>query len=160
MSLRERHLWIAIVVTAGVWGLYGWRLVSHVAAGDLKGQGFAADMGGLFVLGLVLIAVGEGVLTLIARLAPRAREREGAAERRAALTASHVSLMALIALLSAVAAALFVLGLIGDPVLRPLLRWTTPANLLVLIANALLACTVLSELARYALTLAYLRTRR
>ena len=48
---------IAIVVTAGVWGLYGWRLVSHVAAGDLKGQGFAADMGGLFVLGLVLIGL-------------------------------------------------------------------------------------------------------
>ena len=46
MSLRERHLWIAIIVTVGVWGLYGWRLVSHVAAGGSTLRDFANAEGG------------------------------------------------------------------------------------------------------------------
>lgn len=159
MTLRQRHLWIAILVTVAVWGLYGWVLISAVIDGGLNRDGFAGEMGGLFVLGLLLIGVAEGVLNLIARLLPRRDEREGAAEKRAVLEASHLSLMALISLVTALAAALFCAGLFGGSLLAALLRVATPANLLVLLANALMGCVVLSELARFAATL-FLLPRR
>jgi len=160
MTLRQQHLWIAIVTTLGVWGLYGWQLIERIRVGDLTRPGFAGEMGALFVVGLVLIAVAEGVLGLIARLLPHADTREGAAERKASLQASHVSLMALIAMITLVAAVLFLTGWIGQPVLSRLLAATTPANLLVLIANLLMGCIVVSELIRFAMTLALLRARR
>lgn len=160
MTLRQQHLWIAIVTTLGVWGLYGWRLIEHIRLGDLARSGFAGKMGGLFLLGLVLIVVAEGVLTLIARLLPHPDTREGAAERKATLQASHISLMALIGLITLMAAVLFVMGWIDQPVLSRLLAVVTPANLLVLIANGLMACIVVSELIRFSMTLALLRARR
>ncbi|WP_395945197.1 hypothetical protein [Brevundimonas sp.] len=159
MTLRQRHLWIAILVTVAVWGLYAWVLVSAVIDGGLNREGFAGEMGGLFVLGLLLIGVAEGVLNLIARLLPRRDQREGAAEKRAALEASHLSLMALIGLVAALAATLFCFGLFGGGAIQALLRVAIPANLLVLLANLLMGCVVLSELARFATTL-YLLPRR
>ncbi|GLK49011.1 hypothetical protein GCM10017620_19840 [Brevundimonas intermedia] len=160
MSLRERHLWIAIVTTVAVWGLYGWQMALQIGAGGLNREEFAGEMGGLFLLGLLLIAVAEGVLTLIARLLPRGETREGAAERKASLQASHVSLMALIGLITVLSAVLFCAGWIGSAAVGPLLRVATPANLLVLIANGLMGCIVVSELIRFAMTLALLRARR
>lgn len=159
MTLRQRHLWIAIVVTVVVWSLYGWALVSAVTDGGLRREAFAGEMGGLFVLGLVLIAAAEGVLNGIARLLPRRDQREGAVERRAALEGSHLSLMALISLITGLAALLFCAGLFGQSGLEALLRVATPANLLVLLANVLMGCVVLSELVRFAGTL-FLLPRR
>jgi len=159
MTLRQQHLWIGIVATAGVWGLYAWVLGSEVAGGGLSDPGFARQMGGLFLLGLLMVGIVEGVLGVIVRLLSRGPQREGAAERRAALEASHLSLMALIALVTAASASLFLVGLIGQPALGPILRAATPANLLVLIANGLMGCVVLSELARFGLTLALMRRR-
>ena len=52
------------------------------------------------------------------------------------------------------------LGTIDQPVLSSLLKVMTPANLLVLIANGLMGCVVVSELIRFAMTLALLRARR
>ncbi|MBB3872514.1 hypothetical protein [Brevundimonas mediterranea] len=160
MSLRERHLWIAIVTTVGVWGLYVWQMIERIRVGDLATPGFAGEMGGLFLFGLLLIGIAEGALTLVARLLPHADAHEGAAERKAALQASHVSLMALIAMITVVAASLFIAGWIDQPVLSSLLKVMTPANLLVLIANGLMGCVVVSELIRFAMTLALLRARR
>lgn len=159
MTLRQRHLWIAILVTVAVWGVYGWALVSAVIDGGLRRESFAGEMGGLFVLGLLLIGVAEAVLNLIARLLPRRDDREGAAERRAALEGSHLSLMALITLVTGLAAVLFCAGLFGRSGLEALLRVATPANLLVLLANLLMSCVVLSELVRFAGTL-FLLPRR
>ncbi|VXB94894.1 hypothetical protein [Brevundimonas sp. G8] len=160
MTLRQQHLWIAIVTTLGVWGLYVWQLLERVWVGDLKTTGFAGEMGGLFLFGLLLIGIAEGALTLIARLLPHADTRDGAAERKASLQASHVSLMALIGMVTVVAAVLFIIGWIGQSATARLLAATTPANLLVLIANGLMGCVVVSELIRFAMTLALLRARR
>lgn len=159
MSLRQRHLWIAILVTLGVWGLYGWALVSAVNQGGLRQAGFAAQMGGHFVLGLVLIAIAEGVLNLIARLLPNRGAKEGVLEKRASLEASHLSLMALITLITGLAASLYGLGVFGDRVIDWLLNNARPGNLLVLFANGLMACVVISELARFAAALVLLPKR-
>lgn len=97
---------------------------------------------------------------MIARLLPHPDTREGAAERKATLQASHISLMALIGMITLTAAVLFVMGWIDQPVLSRLLAAVTPANLLVLIANGLMGCIVVSELIRFSMTLALLRARR
>ena len=68
--------------------------------------------------------------------------------------------MALIAMITLVAAVLFLTGWIGQPVMARLLAAAAPANLLVLIANLLMGCIVVSELIRFAMTLALLRARR
>lgn len=162
MSFREKHLWISIVVTLGVWGVYYWRLAERIAAGALSEPGLAETMGGLFVGCLIVNVAVEIVLTLIATWTTRKAEREARDEREilAALKASHVALMALIFLVVTQSGAAWFAA------------WAHPAfgaepgfditqgNAWLLLANILLASVIVAELIRAAFTLALLRRLR
>ncbi|WP_312147043.1 hypothetical protein [Brevundimonas sp.] len=162
MTFREKHLWVAIIAGLAVWGAYGWKFTERVLAGGLRQGDFAADMGGLFVLGLIAVVVLEMGLTALARLTTSRDERRARDEREglATLQASHVSLMLLIGLLVTVAAVAYGVGLWGAAHPERLARWMIPGNGLVLVANAVLGCIMLSELARWALSLALLKRGR
>lgn len=162
MSFREKHLWISILATVGVWGFYFWRLIQQVMSGALGRPDFAGDMGGLFVACLIVSAVVEIVLTAVAVWTTRKSEREARDEREilAALKASHVALMALIAL---------IISLAG---LAWFTSWLQPAfgvqhgfditrgNAWVLMSNILLVSVIIAEMIRAGLTLALLRRLR
>lgn len=162
MSFREKHLWVAIVSGLVVWGAYGWKLIERVVAGGLTDAGFARDMGGFFVLGLLAVVVLEAALTGLAMVFSRrpktmAHDRH---ERAATLEASHLSLMVLIGLLSLVSALAFGLGYWGSGHVAGLARWMNPGNGLVLMANLVVGCIMVSELVRWGLSLRLLRRRR
>ena len=162
MSFREKHLWISIVVTVGVWGFYYWRLVERIMGGGLEAAGLAEDMGGLFVACLIISVVVEIVLTVIATWTTRKAEREARDEREvlASLKASHVALMVLIALVVTLSGAAWFAS------------WLQPAfgtepgfdisqsNAWVLLANVLLLSVIFVEMIRAGLTLALLRRLR
>lgn len=162
MSFREKHLWISIVATIGVWGFYFSRLIRQVMDGALGQPGFAEDMGGLFVACLIVSVVVEIVLTAIATWTTRKAEREARDEREmlAALKASHVALMVLIALMVTLSSAAWFVS------------WLQPAfgvehgfditrgNAWVVLSNALLAGIIVAEMIRAGLTLALLRRLR
>ena len=92
MTFREKHLWVAIIAGLLVWGAYAWRFGERVLGGGLKQADFAADMGGLFVLGLIAVVVLESGLTALAMLTTSKAERRARDEREglATLQASHV----------------------------------------------------------------------
>lgn len=160
MSFREKHLWISIVATLGVWGFYCWRLAEAVADGALERQGFAATMGGLFAGCLVVSVVVEIALTLIATWTTPKAERNTRDEREtlASLKASHVALMTLIALVVVQSGAAYFAAL-ALPAFGTHIA-ATPANALVLLANILLASVIVAEMIRAGLTLALLRRLR
>lgn len=162
MTFREKHLWVAIVAGLAVWGAYGWKFFERVWAGGLKQADFAADMGGLFILGLIAVVVLETGLSALAMLTTSRAERRARDEREglATLQASHVSLMLLISLLVTVASVAYGVGFWGSVKPEGLARWMIPGNGLVLVANAVLGCIMLSELARWALCLALLKRGR
>lgn len=162
MSFREKHLWISIVATVGVWGFYYWRLVERILGGGLGGPDLAGDMGGLFVGCLIVSVIVEVVLTAIATWTTRKAEREAKDEREilASLKASHVALMALIALVVSLAGVAWFTS------------WLQPAfgvrrgfdithgNAWVLLSNILLASVIVAEMIRAGLTLTLLRRLR
>ncbi|CAN5316964.1 hypothetical protein BH10PSE2_BH10PSE2_30200 [soil metagenome] len=162
MSFREKHLWISILVTVGVWGFYFWRLVVALAHGGLTSPSFVTGMGGLFVGCLVLVVVVEVALTILATVTTRKSERDARDEREtlAALKASHVSLMALIALVVSLAMAAYLAGLFVQAAPEGPRLHTLSANFLVLAGNAMLACIVVSELIRFVFTLGLIRRLR
>ena len=160
MSFREKHLWVAIVAGLAVWGAYGWKFSERVLAGGLKQADFAADMGGLFILGLVAVVVLEAGLTALAMLTTSKAERRARDEREgmATLQASHVSLMLLIVLVVTLSGTAYFMGL-TSPAFGTHIA-ITGMNAFVLLANVLIACVIVSELVRAGLTLALLRGLR
>ena len=162
MSFREKHLWISVLATIGVWGFYFWSLGAWIADGVLTRPGLVTQAGGLFVFCVVVVAVIEVVLTFIAQATTSKIDKTTRDEREihAALRASHVSLMALIAMVFCVAIAVYFAGLIGGNLVEDRARWVTDINALVLLANVLVACVVVSETIRSGLTLALLRGLR
>ncbi len=161
MSFREKHLWISIVATVGVWGFYGWRLIQTIAGGGLIDPGFAFATGGLFIGCLVLVVLLEVGLTFLATATTRRAEREARDERElvASLKASHVSLMALIAIVFSLAIAAYLLGF-ANAASRAAALPMTPTNALILAANLLMGAVIVSELIRYVFNLALLRGMR
>lgn len=159
MTFREKHLWISIISTLGVWGFYYLRLFEAVAAGGLDSDDFAEVMGGLFIGCLVITVLIEIALTVIATITTSKAEREARDEREtlAALKASHVSLMFLIAAVICESGAAYFAGLIepsfgADPGFA-----MTSGNAMILMANILLGTVIVSEMIRHGLTLALLR---
>ena len=116
MSFREKHLWISIVASVGVWGWYFWFLIRHVMDGRLVNDHFTSDVSLAFMGCLVLVVVIEAVLTIIATLTTPKHEQKTRDEREihAALKASHVALMALIGLVFCVSMGAYFAGLIDD----------------------------------------------
>ena len=162
MSFREKHLWISIVAALGVWGWYFWHLIGRIMDGQLADERFTSDMTLAFMICLVIVAVIEVVLTFVATATTPKIERKTCDEREihAALKASHVALMGLTALVFTVAMVAYFAGLIDDNVVGGRSGFSTDGNAMVLLANILLACIVLSELIRAAVTLGLLRGLR
>jgi len=162
MTFREKHLWISIVSTVAIWGRYCWRFGERVLAGGLREASFAWDMGLMFAGATAVIVVIELVLTLIAHLTTAKAEREARDEREtlAGLKASHVSLMALIALIVTLSGVAYFAGL-GDLVAPEAGRAvTTNANAMVVIANILLLAIIASEMIRFVFTVVLLKRGR
>ncbi|WP_235561366.1 hypothetical protein [Brevundimonas sp. Root1279] len=149
MNLRKTHLWISLIVGAVVWGAYFTHFIGMTWRGETGGLA-------LWFLGaLALIVVVEGVATgLIAWLfRRRSRVLDEGPTLNAALQASHVALMILIALALGTAAVLAVCALLG---------WSfdlAAPRSQVIAANVLLAMVVIAELSRAALTLALMPRR-
>lgn len=161
MTFREKHLWISIVSTVLVWGFYYVRLFQGIADGALSDPRFGWMLGAFFIGCLITSAVIEIVLTVLASLTTRKAEREARDEREmlASLKASHVSLMALIAIVFSLSVCAYFLGLSDSAPEGPRLA-LTDGNGLVLISNALMGAVIVSELIRYVFTLALLRRGR
>jgi hypothetical protein len=161
MSFREKHLWASVVATVAVWGFYFWTLTARIADGALHRPGFIGATSGLFALCLVLVVATEVGLTLLATVTSGKAERGAQAERemRAALQASHVAMTVLTLLIVALAVAAYALGLGEQVLLKGPTLAMSQAYGLVLIANILLACVVVSELTRFVFTLALIRRR-
>lgn len=162
MSFREKHLWISIVTTLGVWGYYFWSLASWISDGALTRPGLVTQAGGLFMICLVVLVVIEVGLTFVAQVTTSKIDKTTRDEREitASLRASHVSLMVLIALVFSLAIAVYFAGLIGGNLVEGRTAWVTDINAMVLLANVLVACVVVSETIRFGLTLALLRGLR
>lgn len=162
MSFREKHLWISIVVTIGVWGFYYWRLIGRVMDGALAGAGFAEAMGGLFAACLVISVVVEIVLTAIATWTTRKAEREAKDEREmlASLKASHVALMVLIFLVVTLSGAAWFTSWLQPAFGAERGFDITRGNAWVVLSNVLLASVIVAEMIRAGLTLALLRRLR
>ena len=162
MSFREKHLWISIVASVGVWGFYFSSLVGRIRAGQLTDDRFTSDMSGLFVGCLFLVVLVEIALTLIATLTTPKAERDTRDEREilASLKASHVAMTGLIGLVFCVAMVAYFAGLVGGNLVEGRSAYITDVNAMVMLANILVACVIISELIRAAFTLALLRRLR
>ncbi len=160
MSFREKHLWITVLTTVIVWAVYFRELVDRSLNGGLMDERFAGAMGVAFAGALFVVAVIEVALTVIATLTTPKAERGTRDEREihAALKASHVSLMLLIALVATLAGVAYLAGL-TSPAFGTHVA-ITGTNAFVLLANVLVACVILSELVRAGLTLMLLRGLR
>lgn len=144
MTHRKTHLWISLIVGVLVWSVYFGHVVQSFRRGD------PGNLALWFLAALAVIILAETVATgLIAWLfRRRARALDEGPTLQAALKASHVALMILVALVLTAAAALALAGLFG---------WTMDLSAVrtqVLAANGLLAMVVVAELSRAALTLA------
>ncbi len=160
MSFREKHLWITVFVTVIVWTVYFRELIDRVVHGGLDDPRFAMVMGLGFAGAVFVVAVVEVTLTAIATLTTPKAERGTRDEREvhAALKASHVSLMLLIMLVIALAVGAYFTAL-AAPTFGTHLK-VTSSGVLVLLANVMIACIVMSELVRAGLTIALLRGLR
>ena len=149
MTHRKTHLWISLVAGVLVWGVYFGHVLQAFRRGD------PGNLALWFLGALAAIVLAETVATgLIAWLfRRRARALDEGPTLQAALKASHLALMLLIALVLSAAAALAVAGLFG---------WSpdlSAPRAQVLAANVLLAMVVTAELSRAALTLALIPRR-
>ncbi|MBU1345911.1 MAG: hypothetical protein KKA16_03050 [Alphaproteobacteria bacterium] len=155
MSFREKHLWISVIATVLVWSVYFRELVDRVLNGGMDDPRFAGVMGVAFAGAVFIVVVIEVSLTVFATLTTSKVDREARDEREmlAAFKASHVSLTMLIVLVISLALVAWFSDLtrgvlFGGP------------GAMVVLANVLVGCVVLSELTRFALTLYLLRRGR
>lgn len=148
MTHRKTHLWVSLIVGVVVWGVYFAHFVQQAAR-----QSFG-DLPFWFLGAIVVVVVAETVATgLIAWLfRRRARTLDEGPTLQAALKASHVALMLLIAMILISATALAVASLFD---------WSLDLSGrgAVIAAHILLAMVVVAELSRAALTLALMPRR-
>lgn len=149
MTHRKTHLWISLIVGVAVWGAY----FGHFIQAMLRGA--AGDLALWFLGALAVIVLAETVATgLIAWLfRRRARVLDEGPTLQAALKASHVALMLLIAMI------LILAGLLSLPTLFGWSLIGMSSDMPVVAANVLLAMVVIAELVRAALTLALIPRR-
>jgi hypothetical protein len=149
MSHRRTHLWISLIVGVAVWGAYFTHFVQTMRRGD------TGDLGLWFLGALAVIVIAETVATgLIAWLfRRRTRVPDEGPTLAAALKASHIALMLLIAMV------LILAGLLSLPALLGSTLVGLSSDAPVIAANILLAMVVIAELVRAALTLALIPRR-
>lgn len=149
MTHRKTHLWISLIVGVAVWGAYFGHFFQTMRRGD------TGDLALWFLGALAVIVIAETVATgLIAWLfRRRARVLDEGPTLQAALKASHVALMLLIAMI------LILAGLLSLPTLFGWSLIGMSSDMPVVAANILLAMVVIAELVRAALTLALIPRR-
>ena len=162
MSFREKHLWISIFSSVIVWAVYFRELIQRVLNGGLEDGRFAGAMGIGFAGAVFVVALIEVTLTLLATWTTPKAERGARDEREihAALKASHVALMVLIALLFCVSAGAYFAGLLDNNLVGGAAAFSITGEMMVVLANVLLACLILAELVRAGVTLMLLRGLR
>ena len=162
MSFREKHLWISIFSTVIVWAIYFRELVDRVLNGGLSDPKFVGVMGIGFAGAVFVVALIEVTLTLLATWMTPKAERNTRDEREilASLKASHVALMALISLIVCVSAGAYFAGLLDDNIVGGPAAFSVTGQMMVLLANVLVACVILAELVRAGVTLMLLRGLR
>lgn len=147
--MRKAHLWISLLAGIGVWGVYFAHCIQSLRRGD-TGDLALWFLGALGVI-IVVEVVAGGMIGWLFR--KRSRELDDGPTLAAALKASHVALMILIAMILVAAASLSIPGLFG----RSLVGVSTDVP--IIMANGLLAMVVVTELARAAFTLALMPRR-
>ena len=149
MSHRRTHLWISLIVGVVVWGAYFAHFFRVGSGGDPR------ELAVWFIGALVIVVAAETAATgLIAWLFRRhARVLDDGPTLEAALKASHIALMLLIAMI------LIAAGLLSLPALFGMTLIGMSQNMPVLAANILLAMVVTAELTRAAFTLALMPRR-
>lgn len=162
MSFREKHLWISIFSSVIVWAVYFRELIDRVLHGGLEDGRFAGAMGVGFAGAVFVVAVIEVTLTVFATLTTPKSERNTRDEREilASLKASHIALMALTALLFCVSAGAYFAGLLDDNLIGGAAAFSITGQIMVLLANVLLACLIVAEMIRAGFTLMLLRRAR
>lgn len=147
--MRRTHLWISLLVGAGVWGAYFLHFIQAVRADDLSGLIW-------WFLVALIVAVGleAGATGVVARLFRlRAQALEDGPSLNAALKAGHVALMLLVVQL---------LGLSLILALASRFGWSldlSTTRMQAIAAHILLGMVVVAELVRAAFTLALLPRR-
>lgn len=149
MTHRRTHLWISLIVGLAVWGAYFFHVVQALGRGDTGGLVFWFL--GALALVMALEATATGLITWLFRR--RARVLDDGPTLDAALRASHVALMLLIAM------NLVLAGLLAGPALFGWSLIGMSSDAPVIAANVLLAMVVAVELLRAALTLALIPRR-
>jgi hypothetical protein len=149
MTHRRTHLWISLIVGLAVWGGYFTHVVQALQRGDTGGLVFWFL--GALALVLALEATATGLIAWLFRR--RARVLDDGPTLDAALKASHVALMLLIAM------NLVLAGLLAGPALFGWSLIGMSSDAPVIAANVLLAMVVAAELLRAALTLALIPRR-
>lgn len=144
MSHRRIHLWISLIVGVVVWGAYFAHFLQTGAGGSTHGLAL------WFMGALTVVVVGEALATgLIAWLfRRRTRVLDEGPTLEAALKASHIALMLLIAMI------LIAAGLLSLPALFGISLIGMSQDMPIVAANGLLAMVVIAELVRAAFTLA------
>jgi len=149
MTMRKTHPWSRLSVGLIVWCVYFGHVIQSFRRGD-PGKLALWFLGALAVI-ILAETVATGLIAWLFRR--RSRALDEGPTLQAALKASHVALMILVALVLVTAAVLAAASLFG---------WTmdlSAARTQVLAANALLAMVVVAELSRAALTLALIPRR-
>ena len=162
MSFREKHLWISIFSAVIVWAIYFRELIDRALNGGLNDDRFVGAMGVAFAGAVFVVAVIEVALTMIATATTAKAERNTRDEREilASLKASHVALMALLALIFCVSAGAYFAGLLDDNLVGGPEAFSVTGEMMVVLANVLLACVIVAELVRAGVTLMLLRGLR
>ena len=155
MSLREKQLWISLGVGTVVWLTYGWRLLHLLGQVETS---LARAAGLAFLVALAVVMAAEAALSAVAAwLQRRHRPAQDASLTEAALVAGHIALMVLVGLIALILVGLWLYAVWAEGrVVAPAIT----ARALVVLANLLLACLVVSEGVRTVLTLLLVRRRR
>jgi hypothetical protein len=146
MSFREKNAWIAVVTTVIVWGYYFLTVFNQVAARAIDGQGLFSLF--LICMGLTVVLL-IGINLIAARMAGQSfgapeDERERDVDRRASFWGARLlewMLLGLAAAAPTVIASYVREGFPGDPA----------GATAIIIANAILFVSVLSQLVREAI---------
>jgi len=162
MTFREKHLWITIATALGVWAVYFWRLGERVAGGGLADDRFAGDVSALFVWCLIIVIGVEIVLNIMAAATTRKADREAKDEREthARRRSGEMAYVTLFIIVGMAACAAWFGGMIGGNLVDAGVAAADEVGVMVLIANVLFACLILSELLRAAFELTLLRIAR
>jgi hypothetical protein len=127
MSFREKTAWASLIATAGVWGIYFWKLWP-----DLQDRSLGTGSVGMFVVGVIVLTIIQVIVAIVLALSSGKRAEAPMDEREQLID------------LKGARAGFYALNGAGFCVSA---LWLIGASPLVM-ANGILAALVLGELIR------------